>query len=112
MATEKLYLGRDNTVDLVLKADGVAVDLAAVTSIKATFNQVEIISTDKAAGLIKWDQGGWDTGEIHLDCADDSDLKSQGGGTWDVAIVVVDPSNTKGIDWGTIRIEVVEQRGT
>lgn len=112
MATEKLYLGRDNTVDLVLKADGVAVDLAAVTEIKATFDQVEIISTDPATGLIKWNQGGYDTGEIRLECAADSTLVAQGGGTWDVPIVVIDPSNALGIDWGTIRVEVIEQRGT
>ncbi len=112
MATEKLYLERDNTVDLILLADGVAVDLAAVTSIKATFNNVEIVSTDKTTGLIKWDQGGWDTGEIRLDCANDSSLISQGGGKWDVAIVVIDPSNALGIDWGSVRIEVIEQRGT
>ncbi len=112
MATEKRYLDRENTVDLILLADGVAVDLAAVTSIKAVFNTVEIISTDKGAGLIKWDQGGWDTGEIRLDCAADSDLVSQGDGTWDVPIVVIDPSNPTGIDWGSVRIEVIEQRGT
>ena len=111
MATEKLYLERDNTVDLILKADGVAVDLAAVTSIKATFNNVEIVSTSKT-GLIKWDQGGWDTGEIRLDCANDSTLVAQGAGTWDVAVVTIDPSNALGLDWGSIRIEVIEQRGT
>ena len=112
MATEKLYLDRDNTVDLILKAEGVAVDLAPVTEIKAVFDQVEIISTDKAAGLITWDQGGYDTGEIRLECADDSTLKSQGGGTWDVAIISIDGSNPIGVHWGNVRIEVIEKRGS
>lgn len=112
MATEKLYLERDNTVDLILKEDGVALDLSGVTSIKAVFNEIEITSTEKETGLIKWDQGGWETGEIRLDCANDSTLVAQGGGTWDVAVITIDPSNPLGIDWGSVRIEVIEQRGT
>lgn len=110
--TEKLYLGRDNTVDLILKADDVAVDLSTVTAIHAVFNSVEIISTDASGGLIKWAGGGFDTGEVRLDCANDASLILQGGGTWDVAIVTIDPTNTDGVDWGSVRIEVIEQRGT
>jgi len=107
MATEYLYLGRENTIDLILKADGVAVDLSAVTQIKAVFNTVVISSTNPAAGLIKWAQGGYDTGEIRLDCAGDTNLETQGAGIWDVPIITYDPSNTDGIQWGFVRIEVV-----
>ena len=105
MATEILFLGHDNTIDLVLKADGAAVDLAAVTAITATFNGTTVESTDKAAGAITWDQGGYDTGEIRMALGGETITP----GTYDVAINVKDPSNTEGIAWGYVRIEVVAE---
>ena len=112
MATEKLYLERENTIDLILKADDVPIGTSAITKINAVFDTVTISSTDKAAGEIKWDQGGYETGEIRLDCGGNAELKTQGGGTWDVPIIIFDPSNPTGIDWGIIRVEVIAKRGS
>lgn len=112
MATEILYLERDNTIDLILKADGVAQDLSGITSIKAVIGTVTITSTDKATGEIKWDQPGYDTGEIRLDCGANSGLITQGAGVWDVPIIVFDAGNPNGISWGDVRIEVVAKEGS
>ena len=112
MATEKLYLERENTIDLILKADDVPIGTSAITQIDAVFGTVTVTSSDKANGEIKWDQPGYDTGEIRLDCGANASLKTQGGGTWDVPIVVYDGVNPLGIDWGVIRVEVIEKRGS
>jgi hypothetical protein len=105
MATEFIYLGHDNTVDLILKADGVAIDTAAITSMTATFGSTTITSNNKATGPIKWDQAGYDTGEIRLDMG----AETIPVGTYDCWINVYDPSNPEGVVWGTVRIQVVAE---
>lgn len=100
MTTEIIWLGHDNTIDLLLKADGVAQDLASVTKITATFGSTMITSEDHAAGAILWNNDGYDTGEIRLDLGD----QSIDPGGYGVPIVVYDPSNTEGIVWGTIHV--------
>jgi len=100
--SEIVYLGHDNTIDLQLKADGVAQDLSAVTKITATFGTLRISSTNKAAGVITWDQAGYSTGEIRMALGDE--LIPAGG--YGVPIVVYDPSNTDGAVWGPINVLV------
>ena len=103
MSTEILYLGRDNTIDLKLKADGSAVDLTNATKITASFDDTLISSTNKATGAITWDQEGYETGEIRLDLgAEDIDEE-----TYTVPIIVYDAVNTNGIEFGTVIIKVV-----
>lgn len=112
MATEKLYLERENTIDLILLADDVPIATSAITKINAVIGTVTVSSTDKANGEIKWDQAEFETGEIRLDCGENASLKTQGAGTWDVPIIVFDGVNPLGIDWGVVRVEVIEKRGT
>jgi hypothetical protein len=102
MTTEIVWLGHDNTIDLLLKANGIAQDLSAVTKITATFGTVTITSTDKAAGVITWDQAGYDTGEIRMDLGGEA-INARG---YIIHIVVYDPSNTNGIVWGTVQAVV------
>ena len=102
MTTEIVYLGHDNTIDLILKADGVAQDLSSVTKITATFESTTIESTDHAAGVVLWNNDGYDTGEIRLDLGD----QSIDPGGYDVPIVTYDPSNANGVVWGKIHIAV------
>lgn len=102
MTTEIVWLGHDNTIDLLLKADDVAQDLSSVIKITATFDGTTITSADHAAGAILWNNDGYDTGEIRLDLGD----QSIDPGGYDVPIVVYDPSNTDGIVWGTIHVAV------
>jgi len=102
MTTEIVYLGHDNTIDLQLKADDAAQDLSAVTKITATFGSTTISSVDKAAGVITWDQAGYETGEIRMALGDE-DI-DEGG--YSVPIVVYDPSNTDGVVWGKVNVLV------
>ena len=105
MATEIVYLGHDNTIDLLLKADGTAQDLSSVTKITATFGDTLIESTDAATGPITWAQSGYDTGEIRLALGDQSITADR----YMVPIVVYDATNTDGIVWGYVAIEVKEE---
>lgn len=102
MTTEIVYLGHDNTIDFQLVADDEAQDLSAVTKITATFGTKRISSTDKAAGVITWDQAGYDTGEIRLALGGESIP----AGGYEMYIVVYDPSNTDGVVWGPANVLV------
>ena len=105
MTVDTIYLGHDNTVDLVLKVDNVAFNLSSVTSITATFGDVTITSTNKAAGTITWDQAGYETGEIRLDMGGLETITASKK-PYNVPIVTYDAVNTTGIVWGEHRILV------
>ena len=102
MSSEIVYLGHDNTIDLILKSDGTAEDLSGVTKITATFGDTLITSEDAAEGAITWDQDGYETGEIRM-ALGDQDIDE---GSYDVIIVIYDAVNINGIVWGTIDIKV------
>lgn len=97
---EVLYLGRDNSINLQLWASGTgttessAVSLAAVTEIKLRLGSAVINSTDAAAGVIRWNQAGYKTGEIRISA---STLLSTG--TFNAALAVIDPTNSTGVIW-------------
>jgi hypothetical protein len=105
MATEIIYLGHDNTVDLRLEADGVATDLANVTKITISIGSDLIVSTDSAAGLITWAEAGYDTGEIRMELGG-QDLTP---GRYDAPLIVYDAANITGIMWGTVAFEVEDE---
>lgn len=99
---EIVYLTHNNTIDLLLKADGIAQNLSAVTKITATFGSTTISSTNKTTGAIKWDNAGYDTGEILLDLGGQDIV----AGVYYVPIVVYDAVNTLGVVWGYISVQV------
>lgn len=102
MIEEHVYLGHDNTTDLILKADDVAQDLSAVTKITASFDGTLIESEDNESGLIMWNKTGYDTGEIRLNIGD----QALTVGSYVVPIVVYDPTNAIGIVWDKILFTV------
>jgi len=102
MIEEHIYLGHDNTIDLLLKANDVAQDLSAVTKITASFDGTLIESEDNESGYIMWNKTGYDTGEIRLNIGD-QDLTV---GSYVVPIVVYDPTNDTGIVWDKILFTV------
>lgn len=102
MSNEIVYLGHDNTIDLVAKSDGTAQDLSDVTKITVTFGDTTISSIDKASGVITWDQTGYDTGEFRMDLGD----QAISAGKYKVPVVIYDAENTNGIVWGFINIEI------
>lgn len=107
MATEKIYVDHDNTVDLILKSDGVAVDLSNATKISISIGGTTFESANKATGVITWDQVGYETGEIRIDIGNETGLDALAGSTYDAEITVFDASNPNGIAWDVIRVQVI-----
>lgn len=105
MDSEIIYLGTDNTVDLILKADDVAVSLASVTKMELTVGAVLISSTNLATDTIRWNQAGYDTGEVRLQIGKVTGLAI---GQYDAPLVVYDATNDDGIVWITVPLTVTD----
>ena len=101
MASETVWLGHDNSIDLVLKKDGVALtndEMDAITKITATFGSILIESTNQAADPIRWRGSGYDTGEIRISVGAETIPPRVYNHVW---LTVYDASNTDGIVWST-----------
>lgn len=98
MATETIWLAHDNTVDLQLQKDGVALtddEMDAITKITASLGSILIESTNQAADPIRWRQAGYDTGEIRLSFGAESIPARE----YRMRLVVYDTANTGGVVW-------------
>jgi hypothetical protein len=104
MDTEIIYLGHDNRVDLILKADGVAVDLAPVTRMTLSVGTTLIDSDNGASDAIRWAQSGYATGEVRISAGAVTGLTA---GKYRSPLVVYDPTNTDGVVWGYVPMMVV-----
>jgi len=93
---EIIWIGRDNSIDLRLYADSTEVDLASVTEIRLAIGSVVVTSTDSASGEIRWNQAGYDTGEIRILAGSNTALST---GRYNGALVVYDPTNPLGVVW-------------
>ena len=97
MATliETVYNDRNNTVDLLLKADGTAQALDTITRMlvvdqAGTFT----IDSDVSPDAFDWDPGT--TGKVLLSLGDESVV----AGAYECWLILYDPTNTDGIVWG------------
>jgi len=102
MQTEFVYLGHDNSIDLILKSNGTAVDLSDVTDMTLTFGAKLIKSDNGDSDPIRWIKSGYDTGEIRLFLGD----QMIRAGNYNAPLIVYDPTNPNGIFWGSIPITV------
>ena len=95
---ELIWLGRDNTIDLVLYSDSSAVDLTAVTEMRLSLKNTTVIltSTDNSSGIIQWASTAFATGEIRISAGGSTMLNP---GRYTGTLVVFDPSNSSGIVW-------------
>ena len=91
--TEVVYLGYDNTIDLLLEADGVAVDLVNVNRAVLTFGAYTIDS-DVTANIFTWTGLGV-TGKMRIKLGGQSIVS----GTYKATLVLYDVINTNGIRW-------------
>ena len=101
MASETVWLGHDNTIDLVLKKDGVALtddEMDAITQITVTFGSILITSTNQADDPIRWRVNGYETGEIRISVGGESIPPRVYDNVW---ITVYDAANTDGVVWST-----------
>jgi len=107
MSVEIVYLGRDNTIDLLLKADGVAQSLEDVTKIDLILDdedETTISDTDADAWPIKWAPSETGTtGKIMLRLGGESGLSA---GNYTATLVLYDPTNSNGVVWGTFPLRV------
>ena len=102
MDTEIVYLGHDNTIDLLLKASSSAASLTSVTAITATFDDTLISNSSASTGTITWAGSSFSTGEIRLTLG----AQTIEPGRYDVPIVVFDATWTTGIVWDIVPIRV------
>jgi len=103
MLTEIFYIGHDNTIDLLLKANGSAVDLSSVTKMELEIKDIVTISTASYPGVIKW-AGGLETGRIAID------LNEYNGnlpvGRYVTRLIVYSPAHPRGIVWGEFILQI------
>jgi len=100
MTREIVYLGRDNSVDLLLKEDGVAYNLSGFTDMTLVVGSVEITSDNGSTSSIRWSKDGYDTGEVRLYIGNESSLVA---GKFCCPLVVYDESTyTNGLVWGYV----------
>ena len=102
--TEIVYLERDNRIDLLLKANEVAVDLTSVTRIDLVAGTSTITSANQSGDPIRWAQSGYAAGEVRLTLGGE-DLDASPN-PYAAHLIVYDASNPGGIVWGSLRILV------
>lgn len=108
--TETIYTNRDNTFELLLKADGVAVNLATAEPTK-----IEILflgnyyNSDEFPNAFDWTTQGA-SGIISFDLASITTLEA--GRDKNAELIVYDGTNPDGIVWGTFDLLVKELEGT
>lgn len=98
--TETVYLARDNTVDLLLKADGVVTDLSPVTQVDlvdkgCTFT----ISSTTSPTAFDWATSG--ANGILIMALGDEPIPE---GSYTVRVVLYDGTATDGIVWGDVKL--------
>lgn len=108
MITEKVYLGRDNTIDLLLKADGAAVDLESVSRMVLVVGSVTVDSAVYPAAF-DWDTGT--TGKVILALGQLMDGEEPpanilSAGAYTATLTVYDPTNDDGLVWAKLKIVV------
>jgi hypothetical protein len=96
---ERVYKNRDNTNDLLLKADGVAIDLSAITKMELIGDGWSVDSTTNPA-VFDFSAGG---GVVVLSLGGVEGMSAGKG--W-VDIIVYDSDNTNGVNWGSFPIYV------
>lgn len=99
---EYVYNNRDNTIDLLLKADGVAVDLSQVTRMAIRDNAGNIIVDESISpGAFSYPTSV--TGKVLLS------LGGEGlsAGSYKVQLILYDPVNTSGIVWNNEYINIL-----
>ena len=105
MNTEFIYLGHDNSIDVILKSNGAAVALTSVTRITLTLGAKLIDSDNGDTDPIRWIKAGYATGEMRLFLG--AEVITEGN--YQGALIVYDATNPEGIVWGRIPITVIAE---
>ncbi len=100
---EVAYLNHDNSIDVILKADGAAQPLGSVNKITLTFGTKLITSQNGDTEPIRWAKAGYQVGEVRLFLG----AQNIPVGSYNAPLIVYDPGNTLGIVWDYLPIKVV-----
>jgi hypothetical protein len=106
MAREIVFKGHDNSIDLILKANATAVDLATVTRMTLTVGTVLVPSTNNATHPLRWVRAGYVTGEARIYLGDVSSLST---GTYDAPLISYGADYVNGLVWGEVPIVIRAQ---
>ncbi len=102
MIVETVYLGRDNTIDLLLKDEKGPVDLADVTKVDLVLSDTVTVSDSVPTDYpIQW-SGTGATGKIIMQLGGE-DIPA---GSYRARLIIYDPSNPDGIVWDELGIVV------
>ena len=99
MDREVVYVGRDNTINLLLKADGSAEDLSGVTHMALVFSGVTVSSVGRTSWF-DWSSGT--TGQLILKLGGTTVTP----GAYEAELLVYDLTHTSGIMWGKVTVKV------
>lgn len=103
MDREIIYLGRDNTIDVRLKASGVSQNLTNVVKMQVVFGSGVTIDSLVSPTLFS---GVTSTvGEVSFKFGSVTELTANT--IYNAEILVYDDQNVNGINWGTIPIKIV-----
>lgn len=95
--TEMIYLGHQNTIDLILNVDGTAASLSTSTCMKLVLGKDVISSTNgSSTEPIKWAQAGYATGEVRI-CIGGSTLVKPG--KYNAVLIVYGATYSSGVVW-------------
>ena len=105
MQREVVYLGRDNTIDLLLKSDGSVYDLSSATTIEIIFSG-STVNSDNVPGWFDWTSGSLTTGQVNIRLGD-AGASIAAGTVYKAELIIYNSSNTSGIYWGAVPVKVV-----
>lgn len=103
-AGEIIELGYDNDIRLILKSDGVAQSLSAVTQIKLIIGGTTYTSDNSSGKRILWDKAGYDTGEVRImlgKAGSTGDTSVPTAGTYsNCPLIIYSATYDDGLRWG------------
>jgi hypothetical protein len=100
--SETVYLGHDNSINMVLTEGNDAQDLTAATRMTLTLGGVTLESVNATFDPIRWTRAGYQMGEVRLFLG----AEVIPPGIYHAPLVVYAATNPEGIVWDYIPLEV------
>ena len=99
---EVVYLGRDNSIDLLFMVDGNVADISGAERVTIEFGDVTVDS-DTSPDAFDWSDG--EDGILYLTLGEESIPV----GSYNALIVIYDTIFTDGVVWDDFRCRVVQE---
>jgi hypothetical protein len=99
----EVYHGRDNEIAIILKENGTAIDVSGSSAMTLRVGKLLISSTNGSTQRIRWNGTTYVTGEVHLCLGSATDIPVH---VYRAPIIVYDSTNTKGVMFGNVHIDV------